>query len=111
VNTTAKKLDGSTSTGQGIEYICSIADDTVDLITAAMAAHWFDMGLFWERAATLVRPGRSVPIWTMNPECMHRDVPNYEAINELLEGIRRREIGCEGIVCWAWIALDSLTCC
>ena len=36
---------------------------SVDLITAATAAHWFDMPRFWSEAARILKPGGSVVIW------------------------------------------------
>ncbi|QSS63565.1 hypothetical protein I7I51_00623 [Histoplasma capsulatum] len=36
-----------------------IADNSVDLLTAAAAAHWFDMSRFWPRAAQVLNPGGS----------------------------------------------------
>lgn len=96
---TAKKAGGSSAT-ENIQYICSsaealdcgAADGTVDLITAATAAHWFDMPGFWARSEQLLRPGGSVAIWTMTNGGVHGDVPNHEAINRSLEEIRKREL-------------------
>lgn len=79
-----------TSSAETLE--CDVDDGTVDLITVATAAHWFDMSQFWDRAARLLRPGGSVALWAMNAEGVHPDVPNHEAINKALHGIRDREI-------------------
>lgn len=96
---TAQTRGECSATGQ-IRYIissaealeCGVEDGTVDLITAATAAHWFDMSRFWDRAGRLLRPGGSVALWTMNSEGVHPDVPNHGAINESLHGIRDREL-------------------
>ncbi|CAG8099512.1 unnamed protein product [Penicillium salamii] len=97
--TAAKKLGGAAGL-EDIRYVCSsaealecdVVDGTVDLITAATAAHWFDMPRFWERAGRLLRPGGSVALWTTSTEGVHADTPNHEAINRSWEAIRKREI-------------------
>ncbi|KAI0529960.1 S-adenosyl-L-methionine-dependent methyltransferase [Xylaria digitata] len=40
-----------------------IADGNVDLLTAATAAHWFDMALFWPSAARVLKPGGTAALW------------------------------------------------
>lgn len=40
-----------------------IADGSVDLLSAATAAHWFDMDRFWPRAARVLKPGGTVALW------------------------------------------------
>ena len=39
------------------------ADASVDLITVAQAAHWFDLPLFFAEARRVLRPGGIVAIW------------------------------------------------
>ncbi|KAJ5248735.1 S-adenosyl-L-methionine-dependent methyltransferase [Penicillium chermesinum] len=68
---TARRLGGSTSSGKPIQYIVCGAEHIsrvleescpgvkghgVDLLTAAMAAHWFDMPKFWVEAARIHPP-------------------------------------------------------
>ncbi len=72
----ARSLGGISSNGKAIRFEVSsaeelgsnlsppIADGSVDLITAATAAHWFNMSGFWPRAAQILKPGGSVAIWT-----------------------------------------------
>ena len=72
---TARSLGGVTSASEPIHFERStaediggslsppIADGSVDLITAANAAHWFDMEGFWPRAARVLKPGGSVALW------------------------------------------------
>ncbi|KAF5548198.1 trans-aconitate 3-methyltransferase [Fusarium napiforme] len=72
---TATALGGKTRTGDPIVYKLSRAEDidkisdiphsSVDMITAATAAHWFDMPRFWAAAANVLKPGGTVAIWTV----------------------------------------------
>ena len=39
------------------------ADASVDLVTAAQAAHWFDLGVFYPEVRRVVRPGGLLAIW------------------------------------------------
>jgi hypothetical protein len=104
---TAKMLGGKTGSGDGIEFYVSRAEElgrdldldaglrlegNVDLITAATAAHWFDMPRFWERAGQLLRPGGTVAIWAMNVDRPADDMPNAEAIQAGIDSIREREL-------------------
>ncbi|KAH8649958.1 S-adenosyl-L-methionine-dependent methyltransferase [Xylariales sp. PMI_506] len=73
--------------GQGI-----VADGTVDMITAATAAHWFDMARFWPRAAQLMRPGGTVAIWVGYRLQIHSSTPNSEAITAFIRRIREEEL-------------------
>lgn len=51
---------------QGEAEACeSVPDASVDLITAATAAHWFDMRAFWPTAARVLRPGATVALFTI----------------------------------------------
>ncbi|KAF5547700.1 trans-aconitate 3-methyltransferase [Fusarium mexicanum] len=72
---TATELGGKARTGDPIIYKLSTAEDvdkindipqtSVDMITAATAAHWFDMPRFWAAAAKVLKPGGTVAIWTV----------------------------------------------
>ncbi|KAJ4130258.1 hypothetical protein NW768_007241 [Fusarium equiseti] len=72
---TAKELGGVSRSGNPILYevvgaesidkINGLEHSSVDLITAATAAHWFDMPQFWKAAAELLKPGGTVAIWTV----------------------------------------------
>ncbi len=75
----ARTVPSSSKSGKPIRYeVCSAetlsdlsalkdhsSDDRacVDLITAATAAHWFEMPRFWGEAAKILKPGGSVIIW------------------------------------------------
>ncbi|KAF5233292.1 hypothetical protein FANTH_12608 [Fusarium anthophilum] len=73
--TTATELGGRTRTGDPLVYKLSTAEDidkihdvphtSVDMITAATAAHWFDMPRFWAAAAKVLKPGGTIAIWTV----------------------------------------------
>jgi SAM-dependent methyltransferase len=89
---TARSLGGTTSTSEPIRYEVSTAEDiganasppipdnSVDLITAANSAHWFDMSRFWPSAARVLKPGGSVAIWTSGGNRIHPSVPNAAAM-------------------------------
>jgi SAM-dependent methyltransferase len=40
-----------------------LADRSVDLVTAAQAAHWFDLKVFYPEVRRVVRPGGLLAIW------------------------------------------------
>ena len=85
----AQSMDMKTSTSEPVafkltsaEEMAGIEDNSVDVITAANAAHWFDMPAFWKRAAQVLRPGGSVALWTSGEMVAHSDTPSYVKINE-----------------------------
>ncbi|KAJ6110262.1 hypothetical protein N7486_002497 [Penicillium sp. IBT 16267x] len=95
---TARSIGGVTSTSEPIRYEVSTAeqlgtslsqqpiqDGSVDLITAANSAHWFDMSQFWSTAARVLKPGGSVIVWTTGKTGVHHSVPNAAAINSALD--------------------------
>lgn len=47
---------------------------SVDLITSANAAHWFDMAVFWDQAAKLLKPGGSVALWASGSIMVHPEL-------------------------------------
>lgn len=58
---------------QSAESAPLLADHSVDLVTAAQAAHWFDLGVFYPEVRRVVRPGGLLAIWnyglcTITPE-------------------------------------------
>lgn len=55
------------------ELAPTVRDHTVDLVTAAQAAHWFDRVKFYAEAGRVLRPGGIVALWSyglarVNPE-------------------------------------------
>ncbi|KAJ6617514.1 S-adenosyl-L-methionine-dependent methyltransferase [Mycena sp. CBHHK59/15] len=45
------------------EDLSFIQDGTVDLVTAAQAAHWFDWGRLWPELHRILKPGGTVAFW------------------------------------------------
>jgi len=100
----ARSLGGVSSTGEAIRFELAtaedlgstlsppIADGSVDLITAATAAHWFDMQHFWPSAARVLKPGGTVAFWTTGNVRMDPSMPNAEAIQAALDEINEREL-------------------
>lgn len=96
---TARSLGGVTSSSEPIRFEMSTAEDigpglvppipsaSVDLITAAAAAHWFDMSRFWPRAAQVLKPDGTVAIWTADRFHVHPSVPNHETSQEILDNV------------------------
>lgn len=102
---TACSLGGVTSTFEPIRYEVSTAehlgtslsqqpiqDESVDLITAANSAHWFDMSQFWPTAARVLKPGGSVIMWTTGKTCIHDSVPNAVAINSAMDHLEETQL-------------------
>lgn len=69
-----------------------VAEGTVDLVTAATAAHWFDMDRFWRRAARVLRPGGTVALWTGSSLYVHPSVPNADALQAALTKLKEEHI-------------------
>ncbi|PMD24966.1 S-adenosyl-L-methionine-dependent methyltransferase [Hyaloscypha hepaticicola] len=90
----ANALGGKTKSGKDIEFVVSTAEDisqikdlkpsSVDLLTAAMAAHWFNMTKFWAEAAKVVKLGGTVALWTCASSFAHPSTPNYQKVQEVL---------------------------
>ncbi|KAE9366077.1 S-adenosyl-L-methionine-dependent methyltransferase [Stipitochalara longipes BDJ] len=93
-STTDPKLhfDVSTAEDLGSHLSPPVADESVDLITASTAAHWFNMSLFWPRAAEILKPGGSVAIWTTGSVKIHPSMPNSAAIQASMDDIEAREL-------------------
>jgi SAM-dependent methyltransferase len=96
----ARNLGGTSSDGSPIRFEISTAEElgsglsmplpvsSVDLIVAATAAHWFDMSLFWPRAAKLLKPGGSVALWAARGGYIHSSTPNHVAIQDYITHIQ-----------------------
>ncbi|MCJ1281929.1 hypothetical protein MMC26_001252 [Xylographa opegraphella] len=73
----ARAAGGRTGGGEAIRWVVGEAEGMegvlersgveggVDMITAGMAAHWFDMRAFWAQAARVLNPGGTVALWTV----------------------------------------------
>lgn len=100
----ARDLVGVSPTSESIRFEISTAEDlgwhlsppvkdsSVDLITAATAAHWFDMARFWPQAARILKPGGSVAIWTAGSPIMDSSMPNIAAMQAAMKNIWEDEI-------------------
>ncbi|KAK1996014.1 methyltransferase domain-containing protein [Colletotrichum falcatum] len=100
----ARSLGGVSSTSEPIRFDVSpaeelgsalspaVPDASVDLITAATAAHWFDMPAFWAAAARVLRPGGSVAIWTGVAKYVHPATPNLQRLQEALLAFRQEHL-------------------
>lgn len=93
---TARSLGGATSTAEPIRFEVSTAEDlsslsppipdgSIDLITAATAAHWFDLPRFWPQAARILKPGGSVALWSGGPMVVDSSMPNHAAIQAAID--------------------------
>lgn len=97
--TTARSLEGisSSSISEPIRFEIStaeelgsnisprIADDSVDLVTAAVAAHWFDMSRFWPSAARVLKSGGTVALWTAGNTRIGPSTPNRQAVQAAID--------------------------
>jgi len=100
---TARSLYGDShpdTEKKGIEFILSTAEalegiesQSVDLIIAANAAHWFDMAGFWRRAAEVLKPGGTVAVWGGGPVTVGAAVPGREAVQAAIERLEERISG------------------
>lgn len=86
------RFEISTAEDLGWNLDPPVGDESVDLITASTAAHWFDMSLFWPSAARVLKPGGSVAIWSSGGVRIHPDVPNAVAMQECMDVIEEREL-------------------
>ncbi|KAJ5777223.1 S-adenosyl-L-methionine-dependent methyltransferase [Penicillium odoratum] len=102
---TARELVGKTAIDQTITYCVSGAESIansirenlpiveenggVNMITAAMAAHWFDMPGFWAEAARIVKPGGSVALWTHSSFFCHPSTKNAKQVQKALFYLER----------------------
>ncbi|KAH8701651.1 S-adenosyl-L-methionine-dependent methyltransferase [Talaromyces proteolyticus] len=93
----ARQLSANTRTGRDVVYAVSPAEECasaipypgVDLLTAAMAAHWFSMPEFWADAAKAVKPGGTVALWTKASLYCHPSTPNAAAVQRALFRLER----------------------
>jgi hypothetical protein len=84
------RFEISTAEDLGKDLTEPIPDGSVDLITAATAAHWFDMTGFWPRAAQVLKPGGTVALWTSGSLTVDPDMPNATAIQAALDKFLQR---------------------
>ncbi|KAK7892494.1 hypothetical protein LTR67_007591 [Exophiala xenobiotica] len=78
-------FDRSMAEQLGSNLTPPVGDGSIDLITAANAAHWFDMSGFWPAAARVLKPGGTVALWTSGAGRTHPSVPNSAAIQAAMD--------------------------
>lgn len=95
----ARLLGGQTRTSVPIDFTVTkaetlegIPDNSIDMVTVAAAAHWFDMSKFWPRVAQVVRPGGTVAIWSSSAKQPHSSNPNAEALTKLISSLADSEL-------------------
>ena len=81
------RFDVSTAEDLGTDLSPPVADNSVDLITAATAAHWFDMSGFWPRAAQVLKPGGTVALWCGSHIHVDESMPSFKQIQAIIDGI------------------------
>ncbi|RMZ80885.1 hypothetical protein DV737_g2730, partial [Chaetothyriales sp. CBS 132003] len=95
----ATSLGGTTRTGEQIKVAVASAEEidvklkelgveegTVDLITAATAAHWFDLPKFYAAASRMLRSGGSIAFWaTGNWKVAGAQIPNVDQVQQILD--------------------------
>ena len=96
---TARPIKSTTLSGSQITYhVCAaealqslpIPPGSVDLVTAAMAAHWFDLPKFYEGATYLLKPGGTLALWTSSSYYCHPlTTPNHERVQKILLDLER----------------------
>jgi SAM-dependent methyltransferase len=86
------RFEISTAEDLGSHLDPPVEDESVDLITASTAAHWFNMSLFWPACARVLKPGGSVAIWSSGGVGIHPDVPNSEEMQKSMDAINEREL-------------------
>ncbi|KAK5173164.1 uncharacterized protein LTR77_003286 [Saxophila tyrrhenica] len=94
----ASALDLSSCTfaqAAGEECAADLPDGegSVDVITAAMSAHWLQLPAFYASAAKALRPGGTLAIWTCTSLYAHPSMPNaarvQAVVSELEDGALR----------------------
>ncbi|KAJ5808015.1 hypothetical protein N7474_009284 [Penicillium riverlandense] len=102
---TALLSDGLTRAGRPLAYAVSTSDNIVhgitealpaakenggvDLLTAAMAAHWFDMPKFWKEASRIVKSQGTVALWTCASLYCHPSTVNAKEVQQALFHLER----------------------
>ena len=97
---TAREIGGRSKSGpidfvQGEAEICKdVPDNSVDLITAATSAHWFNMAEFWPTAARILKPNGTVAFFTIWRIYCHPDkTPHVEEIQRILIELEHVTLG------------------
>ena len=95
----ASNLGGETKSGEAVKFAVTSAEEidlklkelgvqegTVDLVTAATAAHWFELPKFYTAAGKMLRPGGSIALWAGGSwHAAKWEVPNADKVQALLD--------------------------
>ncbi|KAI4598060.1 hypothetical protein KJ359_003869 [Pestalotiopsis sp. 9143b] len=89
----APRFEVSAAEVLGTDLETPILENSVDLLTAATAAHWFDMDGFWHRAARVLKPGGTVALWARTRAAVNTaKTPNGIAIQAAMDKIVDEEV-------------------
>lgn len=99
---TARQTECLSATGEQATFeVCASEDldkllepNSVDLITVATAAHWFDMPRFYAAASKVLKPSGSIAVWCTgrwHPD--PRSTPNLEDIQRLWDDLELKILG------------------
>lgn len=81
-------------TSETLHSIPDLVPRSVDLLTAATAAHWFDMPVFWTQAAKMLKPGGTVALWTgASWYCHPHTTPNAKKVQAVLHELEDDVLG------------------
>jgi trans-aconitate 3-methyltransferase len=75
----------STAEALGSDLSPPVADVSIDLLTVATAAHWFDMPKFWAHAAEVVKPGGTVALWCAGGISISPTTLNHERVQAAID--------------------------
>ena len=98
---TANELGGTAKDSSAIKSVQGDAElckdvpkESVDLITAATSAHWFDMERFWPTAARVLKPGGTVAFFTIwKIYCHPEKTPHAEEVQRILVELEQETLG------------------
>lgn len=87
----ARSIPAKAKSGNEVRYEVYSAEEldkiaepnSVDIITAATAAHWFDLPKFYTIAARLLKPNGSVIVWVSGDYFCDDDTPNAEEVRKM----------------------------
>ncbi|OAA77883.1 methyltransferase domain-containing protein [Akanthomyces lecanii RCEF 1005] len=80
------------SLGADLDEGHAIRDGSVDLVTVANAAHWFDMPAFWRAARRVLRPRGTVAVWIPGEGLVHPSTPGAAALDAVLQRFITRDL-------------------
>lgn len=87
------RFEVSAAEALGADLAPAVADGSVDLVTAATAAHWFDMPRFWAAAARALRPGGTVALWARAAFAVDAArTPNGAAVKAAIDDLLLKEL-------------------